>query len=146
MLALAVVAAHGSGDLWPHLLRYVLPNALAETALFLLGVGLVVMLIGASTAWLVSVYQFPFRRLLSWALLLPLAMPGYIAAYAYLDVLHPVGPVQSTLRALLGITDDRAKRAKNPNIKATYDKLRPQAKKHVEEAIPRVGRTLTPHL
>ena len=48
--------------------------------------------------------------------------------------------------ALLGITDDRAKRAKNPNIKATYDKLRPQAKKHVEEAVPRVGRTLTPHL
>ena len=107
MLALAVVAAHGSGDLWPHLLRYVLPNALAETALYLLGVGLVVVLIGASTAWLVSMYQFPFRRLLSWALLLPLAMPGYIAAYAYLDVLHPVGPVQSTLRALLGITDPR---------------------------------------
>ncbi len=48
--------------------------------------------------------------------------------------------------ALLGITDDRAKRAKNPNIKATYDKLRPQAKKHVEEAVPRLGRTLSPHL
>lgn len=48
--------------------------------------------------------------------------------------------------ALLGITDDRASKAKNPNIKATYNKLRPQAKKHVEEAIPRVGRTLTPHL
>jgi hypothetical protein len=48
--------------------------------------------------------------------------------------------------ALLGITDDRARRAKNPNVKATYDKLRPQAKKHVEEAVPRVGRTLSPHL
>ena len=48
--------------------------------------------------------------------------------------------------ALLGITDDRASKAKNPNVKATYNKLRPQAKKHVEEAIPRVGRTLTPHL
>ncbi|HEY1099100.1 MAG TPA: hypothetical protein VGF99_09225 [Myxococcota bacterium] len=48
--------------------------------------------------------------------------------------------------ALLGITDDRARNAKNPNIKATYNKLRPEAKKHVEEAIPRVGSTLSKHL
>ena len=48
--------------------------------------------------------------------------------------------------ALLGITDDKAKRAKNPGLKSAYDKLRPQAKKHVEEAVPRVGRTLTGHL
>jgi hypothetical protein len=48
--------------------------------------------------------------------------------------------------ALLGITDDRAKRAKNQTLKGAYEKLRPQAKKHVEEAIPRVGRTLSAHL
>lgn len=48
--------------------------------------------------------------------------------------------------ALLGITDDRAKRAKNTTLKGAYERLRPQAKKHVEEAIPRVGRTLVPHL
>lgn len=48
--------------------------------------------------------------------------------------------------ALLGITDDRAKRAKNETLKSAYAKLRPQAKKHVEEAVPRVGRTLAPHL
>jgi len=48
--------------------------------------------------------------------------------------------------ALLGLTDEKARRAKNPTVKSAYDKLRPQAKKHVEEAIPRVGRTLTPHL
>jgi hypothetical protein len=48
--------------------------------------------------------------------------------------------------ALLGITDDRARRARNTTMKSAYEKLRPQAKKHVEEAIPRVGRTLTPHL
>lgn len=48
--------------------------------------------------------------------------------------------------ALLGITDDRARRAKNTTLKGAYDKLRPQAKKHVEEAIPRVGRTLGAHL
>jgi hypothetical protein len=48
--------------------------------------------------------------------------------------------------ALLGLTDEKAQRAKNPSVKGAYDKLRPQAKKHVEEAIPRVGRTLTLHL
>jgi hypothetical protein len=48
--------------------------------------------------------------------------------------------------ALLGITDDRAKKAKNTTLKSAYEKLRPQAKKHVEEAVPRVGRTLSPHL
>jgi hypothetical protein len=45
--------------------------------------------------------------------------------------------------ALLGITDDRAQRAHNRTLKGAYEKLRPQAKKHVEEAVPRVGRTLT---
>lgn len=48
--------------------------------------------------------------------------------------------------ALLGITDDRAKKAKNPTLKGAYEKLRPSAKKYVEEAVPRVGRTLSPHL
>lgn len=48
--------------------------------------------------------------------------------------------------ALLGITDDRAKKAKNATLKSAYEKLRPQARKHVEEAVPRVGRTLSPHL
>jgi hypothetical protein len=48
--------------------------------------------------------------------------------------------------ALLGITDDRAKNAKNATLKSAYEKLRPQAKKYVEEAVPRVGRTLSPHL
>jgi hypothetical protein len=63
---------------------------------------------------------------------------------AFADLLASrAGPVAD---ALLGITDDRAKRAKNHNLKSAYDKLRPQAKKHVEEAIPRVGRTLAPHL
>jgi hypothetical protein len=48
--------------------------------------------------------------------------------------------------ALLGITDERAHRAKNPTLKSAYEKLRPQAKKHVVEAVPRVGRTLQPHI
>ncbi|MCC6734700.1 MAG: iron ABC transporter permease [Bauldia sp.] len=97
-------AARGSGDLWPHLLENVLPRSVRTTAILLLGVGLVVTAIGVGTAWLVAMYRFPGRRILEWALLLPLAVPTYIVAYAYLDVMHPIGPVQTLLRDLLGIT------------------------------------------
>ena len=63
--------------------------------------------IGVGTAWLVTMFRFPGRRVFEWALLLPLAVPTYIIAYAYLDVLHPIGPVQTTLRELLGIARPR---------------------------------------
>ncbi len=105
--ALGIEALQGSGGLWPHLLAYVLPPALRDTALLLAGVGLVVVAVGTGAAWLVAAYDFPGRRLLDWALLLPLAVPTYIAAYAYLDLLHPVGPVQSAIRALLGYARPR---------------------------------------
>ncbi len=108
VLALAGAAATGSGELWPHLLRYVLPQALLETVLLLGGVGALAVLVGTGTAWLVTCYRFPGRRLLSGALVLPLALPGYVAAYAWLDVMHPAGPVQSALRRALGLTDPRA--------------------------------------
>ncbi|MCC6948045.1 MAG: iron ABC transporter permease [Bradyrhizobiaceae bacterium] len=105
--ALVAIAAQGSGDLWPHLLRYVLPNAIRDTGLLLLGVGVLVSIIGVGTAWLVATCRFPGRDLFDWALLLPLAVPTYIVAFAYLDVLHPLGPIQSGLRALFGIDDPR---------------------------------------
>ena len=92
VLALLVIASGGSGRLWPHLFAYVLPVALKDTALLLLGVGIVVAVIGTGLAWLVTAYEFRGRRTLDWLLLLPLAMPTYIVAYAYLDLLHPLGP------------------------------------------------------
>jgi iron(III) transport system permease protein len=107
VVSLAFIAAQGSGNLWPHILAFVLPQALRETVILLLGVGVVVITLGASLAWLVTAYDFPGRRVLDWALLLPLATPTYIIAFAYLDLLHPIGPVQSGLRALLGISDVR---------------------------------------
>ncbi len=105
--ALLVLALQGSGDLWPHLLAFVLPQALATSMLLLAGVGVMVMSIGTLTAWLVTAYDFHGRRWLEWALLLPLAMPTYIIAYSYLDLLHPIGPLQTGLRQLLGYTSPR---------------------------------------
>ena len=97
------------GDLshWRHLATYVLPQALANTALLLAGVGVLVTLLGTGSAWLVTAYEFPSRRALTWALLLPLAVPTYIIAFAYLDLLHPIGPIQSAIRALLGYDSPR---------------------------------------
>ncbi|MFY3679374.1 ABC transporter permease [Achromobacter xylosoxidans] len=97
------------GDLshWRHLATYVLPQALANTAVLLAGVGVLVTLLGTGSAWLVTAYEFPSRRTLTWALLLPLAVPTYIIAFAYLDLLHPIGPIQSAIRALLGYDSPR---------------------------------------
>lgn len=105
--ALAFTALAGSDNLWQHLVAYVLPVALRDTLILLLGVGALTAILGTGLAWLVTAYDFPGRQVLNWALLLPLAVPTYIIAYAYLDLLHPVGVVQTALRALLGIDSPR---------------------------------------
>lgn len=107
VLALIAFAMQGSPGLWPHLFRNVLASALGQTVILLSGVGLIVASIGTVTAWLIAGFDFPGRRILGWALLLPLAVPTYIIAYAYLDILHPIGPVQSLLRDLLGYDSPR---------------------------------------
>lgn len=107
LAALTVTAFTGSPDLWQHLIAYVLPVAVRDTLVLLAGVGLLTAGLGTSLAWLVTAYDFPGRRVLTWALLLPLAVPTYIIAYAYLDILHPVGVVQTAIRALIGVDTPR---------------------------------------
>ena len=107
VVALLGFAAQGSIGLWPHLFRNVLANALFQTGVLLAGVGAIVAVLGTVTAWLIAGFDFPGRRFFGWALLLPLAVPTYIVAYAYLDLLHPVGPVQSVIRDLLGYDSPR---------------------------------------
>ncbi|HWT20553.1 MAG TPA: iron ABC transporter permease, partial [Variovorax sp.] len=100
--------AFGSGVAhWGPLFAHVLPQAALNTALLLMGVGTLVLLIGTGCAWLVTACDFPGRRMLNWALLLPLAMPTYIVAFAYLDLLHPIGPVQGAIRWALGFDSPR---------------------------------------
>ena len=95
-----------------------MPPALADTGLLLLGVGSLTAVLGTGSAWLVTAYDFPGRRVLTWALLLPLAVPTYIVAFAYLDLLHPIGPIQGALRAMLGVTDPRAFRL--PDLRSLW--------------------------
>jgi len=92
----------GASDLWSHLATTALPRYVWNTALLLVLVALGVISMGVVSAWLITAYRFPGRDLLEWALLLPLAMPAYVMAYAYTDWLQFTGPVQSALRALTG--------------------------------------------
>ena len=85
-----------------HLASTILPDALMQTAMLLLGVGVVTLTVGTSAAWVVTMYRFPARNLVDRLLVIPLAMPTYIVAYAYGDLLDYTGPVQSAVRAMTG--------------------------------------------
>jgi iron(III) transport system permease protein len=102
LAAILVTSITGGLEALAHLARTMLPVYVANTALLMLLAGGFAAVLGTSTAWLVSAAQFPGRRLLGWALVLPLAVPAYIAAYIYADILSFGGPVQSSLRSLTG--------------------------------------------
>jgi len=91
-----------TGGVWQHLASTVLPRYLANTLFLVITVGLGTLVIGTGTAWLVVMCRFPGRRLFEWALLLPLAVPTYVIAYAYTDFLQFSGPLQGWLRDLFG--------------------------------------------
>ncbi|MBB5208822.1 ABC transporter permease [Chiayiivirga flava] len=87
---------------WAHLRDVVLTDVLLNTAALAVLVVLLVSVLGVSLAWLSARCDYPGRRWLDWALVLPLAMPGYVAAFAYVGLFDYAGPVQSTWRALSG--------------------------------------------
>ena len=98
---LSVVASvfAGPGDAWSHIVETSLAAYTVNTLLLLLGVSAGVISMGVLSAWLVTSYRFPGRDILEWGLMLPLAMPAYVMAYAYTDWLQFSGSVQSALRA-----------------------------------------------
>ncbi len=93
IIALIAIAARGDADIWPHLIRFVLPTALVDTGLLLVGVTVLAGTIGLGAAWLTSQFTFVGRRQLSWMLALPLAAPGYLVAYVYADLFSAQGPL-----------------------------------------------------
>lgn len=107
IIAIVVIASSGSGSDWPHLINNVMPRATLRTLTLLAGVATATAIAGVITAWLTASCEFPLRRLLSVALVLPLAIPSYLSAYAFGEFLDYTGPVQSTLRALFGFTTRR---------------------------------------
>ncbi|MEX2593050.1 MAG: iron ABC transporter permease [Anditalea sp.] len=92
------------GNSWGHLKENLLFDYFKDTLLLLFGVAFFTFLLGVSTAWVISSYNFPGRRYFEWLLILPLGFPGYIMAYAYTGLLDYSGPIQTFLRNSLNIS------------------------------------------
>ena len=102
VIAVIYLAFTPGENIWPHLVDTVLFGYISTTLGLMLGVGIGTLLIGVGTAWLVTMCRFPGRRLFEWGMLLPMAMPAYIIAYVYTDILEYAGPLQGALREGFG--------------------------------------------
>ena len=92
MLALIWTLIADASPAWPHLRATVLPDYLGNTLLLVVLVGTGAVFIGTGAAWLTSAMRFPGSRILSAALVLPLAAPAYVIAYVYTDCLLYTSP------------------------------------------------------
>lgn len=102
ILSVVYLALFPDENAWTHLADTVLPHYLKSTFVLMVGVVSLTFLVGTGSAWLIAMYEFPGKRWLSWALLLPFAVPAYVVAYVYTDLLEYAGPVQASLRELFG--------------------------------------------
>ena len=102
ILTIFYIAFSADDNIWPHLSSTVLPGYIMTTFLVLAGTSIITVFIGVGLAWIVTVYEFPMRRVMEWLCLIPLAMPAYIVAYAYGDLLDYTGFIQSSLRFIFG--------------------------------------------
>lgn len=107
LAAIVVLARGGAEGVWPHLASTVLPIAVQQTLVLIVGAIFFSLVIAAPLAFIVSNYRFPGRGLLQWMLVLPLAIPTYIMAYAYTEVVDFTGPLQTAFRAMTGYTTRR---------------------------------------
>lgn len=89
-------------EIWAHLWDTQLPRLVGNTLILVGGVGVGVTLLGVSLAWLTSLCEFPGRRWLDWALMLPFAVPAYVLAFVFVGLLDFAGPVQTLLREWFG--------------------------------------------
>ncbi|MFB3064385.1 MAG: ABC transporter permease, partial [Gammaproteobacteria bacterium] len=105
ILAVGVVAGaffNPDTEVWPHLLEFVLPRVLSNTFWLVLGVAILTTILGTGLAWLTAICEFPGRGVFAWALLLPLAIPGYVLGFVAIGLLEYAGPMQGFLREWLG--------------------------------------------
>ncbi|QLF71319.1 iron ABC transporter permease [Peteryoungia desertarenae] len=105
--AIVFIALTGASEDMQHIVINVIPRASLQTILLLGFTGLLTAFFGIMTAWLVTSFEFPLRRSLSVALVLPLAIPSYLAAYAFVEFFDFTGPVQAAYRSLFGFKTAR---------------------------------------
>lgn len=98
LVAIIVQAMVPDEAIFSHLFNTVLPTYISNTVLLMLWVCIGALIVAVPAAWLVARCHFRGRSVFQWALLLPLAMPAYVVAYVYTDLLDYAGPVQRVLR------------------------------------------------
>ena len=103
ILAIWFGATAGGSSAWDHIVQNRLAPYTFTTLSTLLLTALLILIIAVPSAWIVSMYEFSGRRIFEWALILPLAMPGYVMAYAWADFAGVSGPLQSTIREITGM-------------------------------------------
>lgn len=102
ILTVVFLAFFPTENIWPHMLNTTLPRYFKTTVSLMIVVGIAAASVGTITAYIIARYRFWGSRLLEWALLMPLAIPAYVGAYALVDLLEYAGPVQTALRGAFG--------------------------------------------
>ena len=93
----------GFSENWFHIFDYLIFDYVKSSLILVLGVTSIVLAVGTVTAWIVTTYNFPGKRLFEWALILPLAIPPYILAYTFTGLFDPFGDANNLARSLLGM-------------------------------------------
>ncbi|MEX0722910.1 MAG: iron ABC transporter permease [Gracilimonas sp.] len=93
-----------AGEVWSHLASTVLDDYVFNSLMLITGVSFGVIVLGVSSAWLITMTNFPGRKIFEWASILPFAIPAYLMAYIYTDFLDIAGPLQTTIRNLFGLS------------------------------------------
>jgi len=106
-IALILISFGDTDGLWAHLFATVLIKYVANTLALMLGVAFLSGIFGVLTAWIISKYHFVFSKYIDFMLLLPAACPAYLVAYAYTDFFEYAGPVQGSIRSLMGWSSAR---------------------------------------
>ncbi|MEF1310805.1 iron ABC transporter permease [Vibrio mytili] len=102
ILAIFYTAIGETDDLFAHLMSTVMPTYIYNTITLTLGVMVLSLILGIPSAWLMAMCKLPSEKWLQWALVLPLAMPGYIIGYIFTDWFDFAGPIQVLLRDFTG--------------------------------------------
>ena len=107
----------GYSENWNHIINFVLLDYVSSSIYLVFGVSLIVLLIGTVTAWTVTNFNFPGKRVFEWALILPLAIPPYILAYTFTGLFDPFGDANNLARLILGLDRDFVL---FPNVRNVY--------------------------
>ena len=102
IISLIGIALSGTSEDLIHVATTVLPDSLRTTIILMVLVAFFTASIGVVSAWLVTSFDYPLRRTLAWMLVLPVAVPPYLAAYSFVEFFHYAGPVQGIVRSVFG--------------------------------------------